>query len=90
MDRRTFIGTVAGGLLAGPFRAEAQRPDRIRRIGILLYARQDLSVISPCLEELKALGYVDGKTVAIEYRDAEGQYERLPGLALSWSGSIRT
>ena len=43
--------------------------------------QQDLAVITPCLEELKALGYVDGKTVAMEYRDAEGQYERLPELA---------
>jgi len=81
MDRREFLGTLAGGLLAAPFGAEAQRPDRIRRIGILLFSQQDLAVIAPCLEELKALGYVDGKTVALEYRDAEGQYERLPGLA---------
>ena len=81
MDRRTFLGTLTGGLLAAPFGAEAQRPDRIRRIGILLFSQQDLAVIAPCLEELKALGYVDGKTVALEYRDAEGQYERLPGLA---------
>ena len=70
MDRREFLGTLAGGLLAAPFGAEAQRPDRIRRIGILLFSQQDLAVIAPCLEELKALGYVDGKTVALEYRDA--------------------
>ena len=81
MDRRAFIGTVAGGLLAAPLAAEAQRPDRIRRIGILLFTQEDLAVIAPCFQELKALGYVDGKTVALDYRDAEGQYERLPVLA---------
>ncbi len=78
---RTFLLMAAGGLLAAPLAAEAQRPDRIRRIGILLFSQQDLAVITPCLQELKALGYVDGKTVAMDYRDAEGQYERLPGLA---------
>jgi putative ABC transport system substrate-binding protein len=81
MNRRAFLTALSGSLLAAPLVAEAQRPDRIRRIGILLFSQQDLAVISPCLEELKALGYVDGKTVAMEYRDAEGQYERLPGLA---------
>jgi putative ABC transport system substrate-binding protein len=81
MNRRTFIASMTLGILAAPLAAEAQRPDRIRRIGILLFSQQDLAVITPCLQELKALGYVDGKTVALEYRDAEGQYERLPGLA---------
>jgi putative ABC transport system substrate-binding protein len=81
ISRRAFMAVVAGSLLAAPLAAEAQRPDRIRRIGILLFSQQDLAVINPCFEELKALGYVDGKTLAIEYRDAEGRYERLPGLA---------
>jgi len=81
IPRRAFMAAVAGGLLTAPFAAEAQRPDRIRRLGIVLFSQQDLAVIGPCLEELKALGYVDGKNIAIEYRDAEGQYGRLPGLA---------
>jgi putative ABC transport system substrate-binding protein len=37
--------------------------------------------IGPFLQGLEALGYVDGKTVAIEYRDAAGKYERVPELA---------
>jgi ABC-type uncharacterized transport system substrate-binding protein len=36
---------------------------------------------TPCLREIQTLGYVEGKTVAIEYRNAEGNYERLPELA---------
>jgi putative tryptophan/tyrosine transport system substrate-binding protein len=50
----------------------------MRRIGILLYAKQDQANVSPMLRELEALGYVDGKTIAVEYRDAEGKFERLP------------
>jgi len=82
IPRRAFMAVVAGSLLTAPLAADAQRPDRIRRLGILLFSQQDLAVIRPCLEELKALGYVDGKTIAIEYRDAEGKYERLPVLAV--------
>jgi putative ABC transport system substrate-binding protein len=82
IPRRAFMGIIAGGLLGAPLAAEAQRPDRMRRVGILLFSQQDLAVITPCLEELKALGYVDGKSIAMEYRDAEGKYERLPGLAV--------
>jgi putative ABC transport system substrate-binding protein len=47
----------------------------------LVFAQQDRTFIQPCLQELQALGYVDGKTVAIEFRDAEGKFERLPELA---------
>src|SRR5262245_40073563 len=81
MDRRTLLGTLAGGLLAVPLAAEAQRVERIPRLAILLFTQQDLAVIRPCLQELQTLGYLDGKTVALEYRDAEGQFERLSELA---------
>src|SRR5262249_22112794 len=80
MRRRELIGLIAGAA-AWPLSARAQPPERIRRIGILLFAQQDRAVIRPCLEELQALGYIEGKTVAIEYRDAQGDYDRLPQLA---------
>lgn len=35
MNRRTFLGSMAGGLLARPLAAEAQQPGRVYRIGIL-------------------------------------------------------
>jgi putative ABC transport system substrate-binding protein len=81
IPRRAFMAVIAGSLLGAPLAARAQRPDRMRRLGILLFSQQDLAVITPCLQELTALGYVDGKTITMEYRDAEGKYERLPGLA---------
>jgi putative tryptophan/tyrosine transport system substrate-binding protein len=79
MRRRDFI-TLFGGI-AWAFAAQAQQPARMRRIGVLLFAAQDRLVISPFLRGLEALGYIDGKTVAIEYRDAAGNYERVPDLA---------
>ena len=79
MRRRDFI-TLFGGM-AWAFAAQAQQPARMRRIGVLLFAAQDRAVINPFLRGLEALGYIDGKTVAIEYRDAAGNYERVPDLA---------
>ena len=78
LRRREFITLTGGAALAWPLTARAQQAVRMRRIGILLYAKQDQANVSPMLRELEALGYVDGKTIAVEYRDAEGKFERLP------------
>jgi putative tryptophan/tyrosine transport system substrate-binding protein len=80
MRRREFIIALAGAALV-PSLSQAQKPRQFRHIGILLFSQQDRVVIEPCLHELRTLGYVDGKTIAIEYRDAEGNYERLRELA---------
>jgi putative ABC transport system substrate-binding protein len=82
LDRRTFIGTLTGGLLAAPLSAEGQQAAKIARIG---YLSPNLAA-SPHLPEafrqgLRNLGYVEGRNVVIEYRDAEGKPERLPALA---------
>jgi ABC-type uncharacterized transport system substrate-binding protein len=84
MDRRAFIGSLAGGLLAGPFGADAQPTAKVFRIGYL--AANSLATSPPNLHEafrqgLRDLGYVEGRNVVIEYREAEGKFERLPGLA---------
>src|SRR6516164_8562918 len=81
IGRRELLAALGCAAAAWPIGARAQQSVRVRRIGILLYSQQELPVIRPCLQELETLGYVDGKTVAIEYRDAEGKYERLPPLA---------
>ncbi len=81
MRRRDFITLIGGAAATWPLAARAQHAERVRHIGILLFAEQDRAVIRPCLQELQTLGYVDGKSVAIDYRDAEGKYERLPELA---------
>jgi putative ABC transport system substrate-binding protein len=81
MRRRDFIAIVGGVVASWPPTARAQQAPRMRRIGILLFAKQDQAVISPFLRRLEALGYREGKNVTIEYRDAEANYERLPALA---------
>jgi putative tryptophan/tyrosine transport system substrate-binding protein len=84
--RREFVsllGSAAAGLSTlWPLAARAQQPPaKVPHIGILLYNSPQMDPIAPLLEGLQALGYVDGKTIAIEYRFAEGKAERLPDLA---------
>jgi putative tryptophan/tyrosine transport system substrate-binding protein len=82
ITRRVFIGTLAGGLVAAPLAAEAQQAAKIARIGYLgfnLTASPHLP--EAFLQGLHDLGYVEGRNVVIEYRDAEGKPERLPALA---------
>ena len=79
MRRREFIAFV-GCAVAGPLVARAQQPARQRRVGILLFSEDDKATIRPFLQGLEALGYVDKTTVAIDYRNAEAKYERLPEM----------
>jgi len=80
MDRRAFLGAL--GLLAALRAAEAQQATKVARIGFLA-----ANVASnPHLKEafrqgLRDLGYVEGRNLVIEDRDAEGKLERLPALA---------
>jgi putative tryptophan/tyrosine transport system substrate-binding protein len=67
-------------VIAWPLATLAQAPGRLRRIGVLLFT-PDRTPIKPYLDELERLGYVDGKTVTIEYRDAGGVNERVPEAA---------
>jgi ABC-type uncharacterized transport system substrate-binding protein len=76
MDRRAFIGTVAGGLLAAPLAAEAQQAAKIFRIGVLGIGSPEL-----LRQALREVGYVEGQNTAIEWRDPEGQTERFGDLA---------
>lgn len=81
MKRREFLHIVGGFAAAWPHAARAQQSMRMRRIGILLYAKQERATIDPVLQGLEQLGYTDGKNVIIEYRDADGQYDRLQEAA---------
>ena len=76
----TFLTTL---LLAAPLAAEGQQAGKVWRIG---YLRTTPVSSAPHLTEafqqgLRELGYVEGQNVAIEFRDAEGNPERLPVLA---------
>src|SRR5258708_4532816 len=80
MKRREFIGLVGGAATAWPLAALAQ-PLKNPRLAILLFNSPQIDSIGPLLQGLQSLGYVEGKSIAIEYRYAEGKAERLPGLA---------
>ena len=82
MDRRTFLGALAGGLLAAPLSAEAQQAPRVARIGWLgANPAPGRHMREAFLQGLRDLGYVEGRNVVVEYRFAEGKLERYPALA---------
>jgi len=78
-DRREFIGSVAGCILAVPFAAAAQPSARLPRIGIL--ANYEGSSWDGFRRGMRELGYVDGRTIAMHWRFADGKIDRYPALA---------
>jgi len=82
MDRRRFVGGVAGGFFAVPLIARAQQP-AMPVIGFLnsRAASDDPQLLTAFRQGLKEIGYVEGLNVAIEYRFAENRDDRLPALA---------
>ena len=82
VPRRKFLAS-AGALIAAPLQGFAQPAAAMPRIGFLGAA--NATAWAPRLDAFRAglrdLGYVEGRNIAIEYRFAEGQYDRLPALA---------
>jgi putative ABC transport system substrate-binding protein len=82
MRRRAFIEAFAGVAAAWSLAARAQQP-ALPRIGFLSGASSGnyQTFVTAFKEGLKRTDYVEGRNVAIEYRWAEGQFDRLPKLA---------
>jgi putative ABC transport system substrate-binding protein len=83
LARLTVLVTLALALFAAPLAAEAQPVGKIPRMGFLGGASAPgyASQLIALREGLHDLGYDEGRSIVIEYRWAEGRYDRLPGLA---------
>ena len=80
-DRRRFV-TGLGLLLASPVVAQAQPVGKLPRVGYLFYGSPGPSrEIDAFRQGMRELGYIEGQSIAVEYRFASGQIERYPGLA---------
>jgi putative tryptophan/tyrosine transport system substrate-binding protein len=82
MRRREFI-TLLGGAVSWPLAARAQQPGKLPTIGFLgpqTLAAQSLWTAA-FVQRLRELGWIEGRTVAIEYRWAEGRSERFAEIA---------
>ena len=81
MRRREFIG-IAGGAAAWPFAVRAQQKP-VPIVGYLSSSspRAGALLLAGFRQGLRDAGFVEGRSVAIEYRWAEGDYERFAGVA---------
>jgi putative ABC transport system substrate-binding protein len=80
IERRKFLATLGGGVAAWPLAARAQPSGRTYRIGFLgpgSYVERNIDALRM---GLRRLGYEEGRNIVIEYRWAEGRYDRLSEL----------
>ena len=90
MKRRDFI-TLIGGAMTWPLAARAQQPGRLPTIGFLgastpsAWSRWSAAFV----QRLRELGWTDGRTVAIEYRWADGRNERFSEIAAEFAALQR-
>jgi putative ABC transport system substrate-binding protein len=84
-DRRRLIIALSAGALAAPFASLAQQPGKVWRVGILATRNRptsaDSDIFGQFVRGMRELGYIEGKNLQIDFRWAEGKYERLPALA---------
>jgi putative ABC transport system substrate-binding protein len=82
MERRTFLGVITGGLLAAPLAAEGQQATKAPRIGFVEAGSRSANqhFLDAFRQGLRDLRYVEGQTIFIEDRWADGQSDRFPEL----------
>jgi len=86
VGRRYFISVFGGAAVVWPLAARAQQP-KVPAIGLLFLGRADYyPMVEAFRRGLGEAGYVENRNVTIEYRGADGHYERLPDLAADLVG----
>jgi putative tryptophan/tyrosine transport system substrate-binding protein len=83
MNRKVSCFALGATLFALSFPVQAQQPKKVPRIGVLATGTPSSmeEVLVPFRQRLHELGYVEGKSIAFEYRYGEGKIDRLPDLA---------
>jgi len=83
MKRREFITLVGGAAVAWPLAARAQQPAKLPTIGYLGASTPsfDSHRVGAFVQRLRERGWIEGRTVTIEYRWSEGRTERYPEIA---------
>jgi putative ABC transport system substrate-binding protein len=83
LKRREFITLLGGVVVACPFGARAQQPERMRRIGFLgpLSEQTQLQWTTAFVRGLRDHGWIEGITISIDYRWADGRSDRVAELA---------
>ena len=87
-NRRKLLVALGAGALAAPLSSFAQQQGKVWRVGFLSQRSRPISLDSDTFgafrQGMRELGYVEGKNLVIEWRFADTQYERLPGLAVEF------
>ena len=85
MKRREFITLLGGAAAAWPLAARAQQPERMRRIGVLMYLAADdpdsPARVAAFARGLQELGWIDGRNIQIDYRWGAGDADRIRNYA---------
>jgi len=83
VKRRDFITLIGGAAAAWPLTARAQQPAKLRTIGFLYQSTPSVESARAAafLQQLHKLGWIEGSTIAIEYRSAAGRPERMAEIA---------
>jgi putative ABC transport system substrate-binding protein len=83
MNWRTFLCGLTLATLSAPLAADAQQAGKVYRVGYLTAGSVTANphVLEAFRQGLRDLGWVEGQNIVIEYRSAEGRFDRLPDLA---------
>jgi putative ABC transport system substrate-binding protein len=89
MRRREFITLLGSAAAVWPLAGRAQQPERVRRIGVLFSLAVDdtesVARRAAFEQALKALGWINGGNVRIDYRWAGSDLGLVPNLSRNWS-----